>query len=506
MLDIERNLRAADGHIEIRPLAGDHVGIIVFDHGYGSSEFVRGPFLDCLERALHVIREGTHHPPSHEPGAPLRWHHFTHDESHRATLPGGELRVVKHAGTCFLVHVRRDSCCVFGCGSKDELLEAVKSSYSKFEAHHRPLSIVHRGRRYDLKLTFNSDDLAAVTAGDGTRFSVRITGNDTLHLDRLAEGERSCIKTFAHAFDGLPEFLWSDGIEPSPQQSSPTPPALGTVRPSAGSRPAGPLTPEVRAATLAMFQYLAMLGGAGMCVRLWCRTAFERLADLGIRVQGRGEELRKQLKLHSGVDLPGGMRVFRYAMATCRKLGLLVSDGTLDIFPFDDLHDPASEFARAVVAVFGKTAPIRPDNDVPSTAAPPTSASYASTGAPTVTQDPPAEPAAAPESPTTPSPPDAPKASVEFYPPDTWPFQDDTVGSHEVEGANLTGSMDACDPGAAPVDHVNWFGHKYHVPDGISFTLTPTGVDAIEDPPEPAGEEFFENLRRAFTRDPTGDS
>lgn len=504
MLDIAYTFPAADGHIEIRSLAGDHVGVIVFDHGYGSSEFVRGPLLDCLERAFHVMREGTHHPPSHEPGAPLRWHRFTRDDSHRATLPGGELRVVKHGGTCFLVHVRRDSCCVFGCGSKDELLEAARSSYSKFEAHHRPLSIVHRGRRYDLKLTFNSDDLAAVTADDGTRFSVRITGNETLHLDRLAGGERSCIKTFAHAFDDLPEFLWSDGIEPSPPQSSSTPPALGTVRPSAGSRPGGPLHPEVRAAALAMFKYLAMLGGAGKCVRLWCRTAFEGLADRGIRVQGRGEELRKQLRLHSGVDLPGGMRVFRYAMATCRKLGLLVSDGTLDVLPFDDLHDPASEFARAVVAVFGKRAPILPDNDVPST-----DASDARAGAPTVTQDPPAEPAAAPASPTTPSSPAEPESSVGLYPEDTWPFQDDTLEAQEAEGANDPGSKNACDPGGPGGDYVNWFGYKTDIHDVISFTDTYCGHDLIKEPSKPVSEEFFVNLARSFisaTSGSAGDS
>jgi hypothetical protein len=107
-----------------------------------------------------------------------------------------------------------------------------------------------------------------------------------------------------------------------------------------------------------------------------------RITASGVR--GRGDELRKQLKQHSGIDLPGGMRVFRYAMATCRKLGLLVSDGTLDVFPFDDLHDPASDFARAVVAVFGKTSPLAGQQRSARRRL------RGTPGPPTVTQDPPA--------------------------------------------------------------------------------------------------------------------
>lgn len=467
-----------EGHIEIRPLAGCHVGIIVFDQGYGSSEFARGPLPDCLEQAAHLMREGSHHPPSHEAGAPMRWHLFPHDGSHRATLPGGELRILAHGGAWFLVHVRRDGCCVFGRGTQLELIELAESGYSRFEAHHRPLSIDYRGRRYNLKLTTASEDLAAVTTDDGTRFSVRITAGDSLHLERLSGGERRCIKTFDNVFDGLPESLWSGDTEPKPSQSGPTPPGLGSIRPSAGTPPTAPITPEVQAATLAMLEYLAMLGGAGKCVRLWCRAVFEVFAERGIRVRGRGEELRKQLKQHSGIELPGGMRVFRYAMATCRELGLLVSDGTLDVFPFDDLHDPASDFARAVVAVFGKPAP-----------AP----------APTATQDPPGAPTPAAASPATPSPPTKPESPVELYPLDTWPFHDDTLGAYEAEGANNPGSEDACDPGGAAVDHVNWFGHKTDVPDGTSFTETSRGLDIIEEPSKPVSEEFYENLAKTFT-------
>ena len=517
-----------EGHIEIRPLAGCHVGIIVFDQGYGSSEFARGPLPDCLEQAAHLMREGSHHPPSHEAGAPMRWHLFPHDGSHRATLPGGELRILAHGGAWFLVHVRRDGCCVFGRGTQLELIELAESGYSRFETHHRPLSIDYRGRRYHLKLTTASEDLAVVTTDDGTRFSVRITAGDSLHLERLSGGERLCIKTFDHVFDGLPESLWSGDTEPKPPQSGPTPPGLGSIRPSAGTPPTAPITPEVQAATLAMLEYLAMLGGAGKCVRLWCRAAFEVLADRGIRVRGRGEELRKQLKQHSNMELPGGMRVFRYAMATCRELGLLVSDGTLDVFPFDDLHDPASEFARAVVAVFGKQVPAPPSNKVPradaseahgapptATLDPPTAPAAAPTS--TATPSPPTEPeatptapAAAPASTATPSPPTEPEPPVELYPLDTWPFQDDTMSAHEfVAGAYHPGSQDACDPGGLGGDHVNWFGYKTDVPDGTSFTDTSCGHEAIVEPSRPVGEEFYVNLAKKFifaTSGSAGDS
>lgn len=506
-----------EGHIEIRSLAGCHVGIIIFDQGYGASEFARGSLPDCLEQAAHLMREGSHHPPSHEAGAPMRWHPFPHDGSHRATLPGGELRILAHGGEWFLVHVRRDGCCVFGRGTQLELIELAESGYSRFETHHRPLSIDYRGRRYNLKLTMASEDLAAVTADDGTRFSVRITADDSLHLERLSGGERLCIKTFDKVFDGLPESLWSGDTEPKPPQSGPTPPGLGSIRPSAGTPPTAPLTPEVRAATLAMLEHLAMLGGAGKCVRLWCRAVFEVFADRGIRVRGRGEGLRKQLKQHSGIELPGGMRVFRYAMATCRELGLLVSDGTLDVFPFDDLHDPATDFARVVVAVFGKPAPAPPSNKVPRA-----DTSKAHGAPPTATLDPPTAPAAAPTSTATPSPPTEPEATstapaaapastatpsaptepespVELYPLDTWPFQDDTMSAHEfVAGAYHPGSQDACDPGGLAGDHVNWFGYKTDVPDGTSFTDTSCGHEAIVEPSKPVGEEFYVNLAKKF--------
>lgn len=501
----------AEGHIEIRPLAGCHVGIIIFDQGYGSSEFARGPLPDCLEQAAHLIREGSHHPPSHEAGAPMRWHPFPHDGSHRATLPGGELRILAHGGAWFLVHVRRDGCCVFGRGTQFELIELAEASYSRFEANHRPLSIDYRGRRYNLKLTTASEDLAAVTADDGTRFSVRISAGDSLHLERLVGGDRSSIKSFANAFDGLPEPLWSDVDESRPPQSGPTsPPGLGSIRPSAGTPPTAPLTPEVRAATLAMLEHLAMLGGAGKCVRLWCRAVFEVLAEHGIRVRGRGEGLRKQLKQHSGIELPGGMRVFRYAMATCRELGLLVSDGTLDVFPFDDLHDPASDFARAVVAAFGKPSPTSPSNGVPpATPAPGVPASddvssaapapQVSGSHPTATQD-------APDvsSPTSPAAPPTAPQPAELYPVDTWPFRDNTLGALEAEGAYHPEGEDACDPGGLAADVVNWFGHPTHVPDGMTFTRTSIGIELLE-PAGPIGEEFYENLAKSLNPDPAGD-
>mgnify|MGYP000408521062 CR=1 FL=1 len=508
MLENARIYPIVEGHIEIRPLAGCHVGIIVFDQGYGSSEFARGSLPDCLEQAAHLMREGSHHPPSHEAGAPMRWHMFPHDGSHRTTLPGGELRILAHGGTWFLVHVRRDGCCVFGHGTQLELIELAEANYSRFEAYHRPLSIDYRGRRYNLKLTTASEDLAAVTADDGTRFSVRINADDRLHLERLVGGERSTLKMFASAFDGLPEPLWSDVDEPRPPQSGPTRPVLGPIRPSAGTPPAGPLAPEVREATLAMLEYLAMLSGAGKCVRLWCRAAFVVFAERGIRVRGRGEELLKQLKQHSDIALPGGMRVFRYAMATCRELGLLVSDGTLDVFPFDDLHDPASDFARSVVAVFGKAAPTTPGNNVPSaSAAPgvPTSddvspaapAPEATASHPTATQD---APDGAPPTPPA-APPTAPPA--ELYPVDTWPFRD-TLEACEAEGTDHLGGEDACDPGGFPADEVNWFGHPTHVPDGITFTRTSIGLELLE-PAGPIGEEFYENLAKRINPDPVGD-
>lgn len=82
---------------------------------------------------------------------------------------------------------------------------------------------------------------------------------------------------------------------------------------------------------------------------------FRRLAANGTRVSGRGEALRKALETQG--KLPGGDRVFRYAMATCRRLGLLISDGTLESFAFDDLYDPASEFARHLMSQFGTCEP-----------------------------------------------------------------------------------------------------------------------------------------------------
>lgn len=511
MLENARIYPIAEGHIEIRPLAGCHVGIIVFDHGYGSSEFARGPLPDCLEQAAHLMREGSHHPPSHEAGAPMRWHLFPHDGSHRATLPGGELRILAHGGTWFLVHVRRDGCCVFGRGTQLELIELAEANYSRFEAQHRPLSIDYRGRRYNLKLTTASEDLAAVTADDGTRFSVRINADDRLHLERLAGGERSSIiKTFANAFDGLPEPLWSDIDEPRPPQSGPTRPVLGPIRPSAGTPPAGPLAPEVREATLAMLEYLAMLSGAGKCVRRWCRATFVGFAERGIRFRGRGEELLKQLKQHSDVTLPGGMRVFRYAMATCRELGLLVSDGTLDVFPFDDLHDPASDFARAVVAAFGKPSSTSPSNGVPpATPTPGVPASddvSSAAPAPDVSGSHPTATQGAPDVSSPPSPAAPPTAPqpAELYPVDTWPFRDNTLGALDAEGADHPEGEDACDPGGLAADVVNWFGHPTHVPDGITFTRTSIGIEPLA-PAGPVGEEFYENLAKSLNPDPAGD-
>lgn len=485
-----------EGHVELRPVSQGHVGIIVFAQGYGSSEFARGPLWHCLQRAAVIVREGAPYPPAHEPGAPLRWHHFPHDGSHRATLPGGELRILGHNGAKFLVHVRRDSCCIFGSATELELFEAAEILYSEFETRHRPLSVEYRGRRYNLQVSAGGDDLAATSATDGTRFSVRIDRDNALHLERLTEDVRSRIKTFPDVFDGLPELLWSDSGDQTKHHSAPHI-TLGQIRLCPEIHPTGSLTPQVRAAALACFEYLARLRGAGKTVRERLRHIFEILAERGVRVRGRGEAMRTQLVSCSGAELPAGLRTFRWAMATCRKLGLVVPDGTDDVLPFDTLHDPESEFARALVAAFGQARRSQPEEVVP-----PVTQAPKETGEPSV------------QAPTSPSPVDSassvsrpasdafePQTPVAFYPIDTWPFADETqIISDGAERANCTvGQEDACDPGGAMVDHVNWFRHKTDVLEGFTFEATSIGVDIIEKPPDTVDESFYQRLATQFS-------
>lgn len=470
-----------------------HVALIVFEHGYGTSEFTRGSLADCLEQTVLLMREGAPYPPPHQPGAALRWYHFPHDGSHRTTLPGGELRILGHAGSKYLVHVRRDGCCVFGRGTELELFDVAEKNYSDFERLHKPLSVVHRGRRYNLQVTHNGEDIAAATAADGTRFAVRITGDDKLHLGRLSDGVRSDIRTIVGAFDDLPEILWPEEAEPKPQ-ADPTLLAPEPVCLPPETHPTGPLHPEVRAATVAFFDYLVMLRGVGKAMRLQCRQIFEFLLDRGIRVSGRGEALRKQLVAVSGTKMFGCMRAFRYAMATCRRLGLLVSDGTLDVFPFDAFHDPVSSFARNVVAVFGKVRPAQPGNadssaSLASETAPHPGASQVPSGVPP-------EPPVPPDSTWT-----GDQQAQEQYPKDTWPFQDQpssTPGVFLADGACLGNNPDACDPTGLKADEVNWFNFQIHRLDEFAFLETPLGQDVIKERSEPVNEVFYQNLADKF--------
>jgi hypothetical protein len=491
-----------EGHVEIRPVSQGHVGIIVFAQGYGASEFARGPLWHCLERAAAVVREGAPYPPAHQPGAPLRWHHFPHDGSHRATLPGGELRVLQHSGAKFLVHVRRDSCCVFGCATELELFEVAEINYSEFEKQHRPLSVEYRGRRYNLQVSAGGADIAAASATDGTRFSVRFDSENILHLERTSEGVRSRIRTFLNVFEGLPELLWSDSDDLTTHRSAPHF-TLGQIRLGPEIQPTGQLDPEIRAATRACFEYLAELRGAGKTVREKLRHIFAVLAERGVRVRGRGESMRKQIVSCSGSELPAGLRTFRWAMATCRKLGLAVSDGTDDVLPFDALHDPGSEFARTLVTTFGQAQRSQPKDIVrPATQAPKENSEP--TGA---VQVPPNPSFLHPAPSTNPvSDPSAPQTPVISYPIDTWPFDVTEIGSDEAEVANCSGCQYACDPGGAMVDHVNWFGHKMDNPEGFTFEATSLGVYVLEEPPGPVGEEFYQNLATQFQQKCSGGS
>lgn len=506
MSEIAHRFPVPEGHVEVRPLSQGHVGIIVFAQGYGSSEFARGPLWHCLERAAAVLREGAPYPPAHEPGAPLHWHHFPHDGSHRATLPGGELRVLGHNGAKFLVHVRRDSCCIFGHATELELFEVAETHYSEFEKQHRPLSIEYRGRRYNLQVCAGSEGIAATSATDGTRFSVHVDDDDALHLERLSEDVRSRIKTFPNVFDGLPELLWSDSENEIVRHSAPHL-TLGQIRLCPEVRPTGPLDAEIRAAALACFEYLARLRGAGKTVREHLRHIFEVLAERGVRVRGRGEGMRKQLASCSGAELPAGLRTFRWAMATCRKLGLVVSDGTDDVLQFDALHDPTSEFARALIATFGQARRSQPKNIVP-----PATPTPKETDEPSGEIRVPPDPSPVHPGPSASSPVDDPsdlQTPVVSYPIDTWPFEETRVGAGAAEGANCSGGQDACDPGGAMVDHVNWFRHKTDVPEGWAFDATSLGVDVLEKPPDPVDETFYQLLATQLAAQvlrPTGES
>jgi hypothetical protein len=148
------------------------------------------------------------------------------------------------------------------------------------------------------------------------------------------------------------------------------------------------------------------------------------------------------------------------------------------------------------VATFGQVRRSQPKNIVP-----PATQTPKETGEPSGAIQVPPDPSPVHPGPSASRPVDDPsdlQTPVVLYPIDTWPFEETQIGADAAEGANCSGEQDACDPGGALVDHVNWFRHKMDILEGFTFDDTSLGVDVLEKPPDPVDETFYQRLATQF--------
>lgn len=499
---------APGGSIEVRTGSNFHAAVMVFNNGYGSCEFARGPLSSVLEQVVQVMKEGATFGPCHEPGAPFKWHYFEHDDSYRASVHDGEFRIVRHAGLRIGVHARREGCSVMGIDDELPLLFSHMEESVQSLKLHVPLAIVHKGRRHVLRVASGVGEVFAVQVDASTRYTVTfvqngLTASARVEVNRTVDGISICVASYTkeQTFDGHDGILWSDGGPGGPGKQEP--PQI-TASPE-GTFPPGPPHSEVAKSCQVALRHLSELGGTGRTLHQPLGNILGRIAASGKRVRGRGADLRKAIELEGGEKLPGGNRLFRYAMATCRRLGLLIRDGRLEAFAFNDLQDPETEFAVHLTSTYGTNGRQvevavtgRRDPDLfglDSIDGGPPRPSPAPACAPSVesTNDHQTRTADDP----------APKITVDIWPrPDATP--DISVCTSPciacfVDDTNRPTGSARVDPHGRVGDQVNWFRYQVHTPGEFAFIGTALGEDYLTKD-NLTGDEFHRHIWRDVER------
>jgi hypothetical protein len=482
---------------------------MVFNNGYGTCEFARGPLSSVLEQVVQVMKEGATFGPCHEPGAPFKWHYFEHDDSYRASVHDGEFRIVRHAGLRIGVHVRREGCSVMGIDDDLPLLFShMEESVASLKLD-VPLAIVHKGRRHLLRVASGVGEVFAVHVDASTRYTVTFVQNGLsasarVDVNRTVDGISVCVASYAkeQTFDDRDGILWSE-VGPGGPGKQDKPPQINAS--PEGALPPGPPHSEVAKSCQVALRHLSGLGGTGKTLHQPLGDVLGRIAASGKRVRGRGAGLRKTIELEGGEKLPGSDRLFRYAMATCRLLGLLIRDGNLEAFAFNDLQDPETEFAVHLTSTYGTTER-QVEVSVKGRLDPDLFGLDSIDGAP---PPPSPAPACAPsvESPSDQRPPtaDDQRPSAPTIPVDMWPRPDATpdisvcTSPCIADDTNRPTGSARVDPHGWGGDQVNWFRHPVHTPSEFAFIDTALGEDYTTKD-NLTGDEFHYHLWRDVER------
>lgn len=435
-------LHVRGGFVEITTHESITSVVAVWDRNYGRKVLAHGAYMCATDSARKCVRDGFPFGPSFDPTRPANWEYFEENDSWRRPVPMGEFRILPFVGDSWVL--------AFVPDYQFSIVDVDSNTLDRFKAHatgwesfliESPrITLLWKGTRRNFTASSHPGELASCRIDEQMvvllipheapsdkhpRGTVAVEVVSGLEVKRVAVCPLSKGLGDVWSYEGPADF---DAIPT--MDSTSAPPTSTWAREadpeqdahvagaSRGSSQAQPpraahnrsgLDPQVRRCfgRFLVAMAAARIGGAlepkGIGIRRQWVEQFARLAELGVRVRGRGNALRLGLEGPSRIKLLGGPRTLRYAVNCLRRHSPLmcIDEAGEQVFPFDELHRRDSELARWVIQNFpdeaSEDAGVRVDSEPP--APPPPRAEPASPPSPSPPSQAPDSDGAAPAAP-----------------------------------------------------------------------------------------------------------
>lgn len=380
----------------------------VWPDGYGEVVFHRGTHGDLLLKLHEILLHGPAFCPTYKSRDHVPVHRFGADDSSRATVQQGELRLKRFFDNQLLLFIPSTAFAALGivgaCSEQEgELFEFLVQSEGERWSRARPLALDFGGRWHKVRVSNFPNEIGFCLVDEGrlvlvprepaegeglTQVEIQLVHNEIVtQLDVVPIDHDLCPGS-------LEQVIWSDGSGAPWSRPGRTPGSLGTASrvhqaaapqsaargwraprapqsPGRGQRvPAkGPERPPHPAFVPLLARYFGELAEpAGLASDLRKQLGLpgegEEISPLmcaavrGVDVRGRGDALWSDLEAACGFKSRFHERTHYNLLTQLIEHGIICrpcADTTGRIFPWSEFSDPCAEAPRRLCAFFGTT-------------------------------------------------------------------------------------------------------------------------------------------------------